>query len=94
MNGLSEKFDYLEGKLKELIEKNRIDRQKIENLESQNLKLSNELKQIEQKLKTVEEEKIRLKINQKLEKNDTGEIKRKINEMVREIDKCIAYLNK
>lgn len=94
MNGLSEKFDKLEVKLKELIEKNRFYRQKIENLEGQNEKLKNELKLIENKLKTAEEEKIRFKINQKLEKNDTGEIKRKINEMVREIDKCIAYLNK
>ena len=46
-------------------------------------------------LKELEKENIALKLNQTIEKSENSvDIRRKINEMVREIDKCLVYLNK
>ncbi len=81
-------------KLRKLIEHRHLLRSENENLinEIQGLKLAN----LEQKQKILQlEEKIKiLKLAKTLEKKEgTVEAKLKINELVREIDKCIGLLN-
>jgi len=94
MNVVKSQLECLEKRVRELVKRNENYKQRLNLIESQNIELKNELIRLENKLKKVEEENITIKIKNKLEKENPGEIKRKINEMVREIDKCIAYLNK
>ncbi len=87
-------FDSLEEKINLILEENKTCKQKIEELEKINTELKVIVKSKINKITELEKEIIALKINEKLEDTgNSGEIKKKINEMVREIDKCIAYLN-
>lgn len=72
-------------------------------LEDEKRKLQRELIRMNEKLEQLEQEKAELNrnieglkfANQVLSgKDNDGEAKRKINKIVREIDKCIALLNK
>jgi len=88
LEGLKEKLILIlnknEGQEKQIIQL----QNEIENLKKTIINLQN-------KIEETNKENYKLKLSHSLEKvNDKGEIKRKINEMVREIDKCIAYLNK
>ena len=59
-------------------------------LDEEKRNLQNEINQLQEQVKL-------LKLAKQLEGNsvkDTKEVKLKINEMVREIDKCIALMNK
>ena len=58
--------------------------------------LQKKISEREEAVKKLEEDAIKLKLALTLNKNteQTTDIKLKINELVREIDKCIALLNK
>jgi hypothetical protein len=70
----------LESKILQLIEKNKEQRQLIEHLE---IKIKHQAEQI-----------VKLKLSEELAtKSSNTDVKLKINELVREIDKCICLLN-
>jgi len=95
MDVINSFLDNLKSKITLVLKKNEAYEQKIVVLEKENSELNKLLNNLENKIKETEKENIALKINQSLEKNNNpSELKKKINEMVREIDKCIAYLNK
>lgn len=81
-----EKLVHLHGKLKEDNKKMFAEKQVLVK------KISNQ----EELVKKLEEDSVKLKFALTLNKNTeyTTDIKLKINELVREIDKCIALLNK
>lgn len=71
--------------------------------ENENCKLKKELEELtkeklilENRIKTLEEKYDKLKTAKTLEKviGDTGEARHKLNRIIREIDNCIALLNK
>ena len=93
---MKEIIDRLHGKLETLISK-------LDDLESQNLILSQKLSDntltIKQKEKSIDDLKEKngiLKISSSINQDDGNDksSKKQINDLVREIDKCIALLNK
>ncbi len=68
-------------------------RKAVEQKDDQLQKLEQERDELRQKLEQVEEKNKILRIAAKTEGSDQREIKLKINEIVREVDKCIAQLN-
>jgi uncharacterized protein YlxW (UPF0749 family) len=87
VSGVKKKAERLTGKYTLLVEKND--------------KLSNEIEKIKQELNEKNQQvselnnKIKLlKIVKSVDGESTKEVKLKINEMVREIDKCIAQINR
>lgn len=93
MSDFSEAFLHLEQQLMKLIDRK-------EELEGKNKELKENLEQLKEKLvaqdgeieKLIEKNKI-LRIAGGSKGGDNREIKLKINEIVREVDKCIAQLN-
>ncbi len=65
-------------------------------LEEKVLSLKEEIEKLEQEKTELSQKNVQLKIAARLlsEKDEGGEAKQKINFLVREIDKCIALLNK
>ena len=86
---LNRKIDELINKLISLREENR-------NLKSRNEALETQLQTSEMERKELEKKYDRLKLSGALigEGEDAIEAKRKINELMREIDKCIALLDR
>lgn len=86
--------------LREKIEKliNLYEKERVKNVDIslKNDSLLNELKQKEQDLQTVQTkyDNLRLAKTVSASSNDSHDAKIKINRIVREIDKCIALLNK
>ena len=93
MTNFSVTLEAIEGKLKQLIGRKN-------ELEAELTKTKGRLKELEEELASkskeldelIEKNKI-LRIAGKSDENDNREIKLKINEIVREVDKCIAQLN-
>ena len=84
------KFNLLLKKNKELSVSKKTLQDEIENLNNNNQLMANEINELKDKYKI-------LKMSKKLDGDQTEnskEFKLKINEMVKEIDKCIALLNK
>ena len=84
------KFNLLLKKNKELSVSKKTLKDEINNLKSNNQLMVNEINELKDKYKI-------LKMSKKLDGDQTEnskELKLKINEMVKEIDKCIALLNK
>lgn len=64
-------------------------------LNSENERLKNQVVDLEKKLKELEEKNTLLTITKtSLKKEDKTETKKRINDLVREIDNCIKLLNK
>lgn len=93
---MKEIIDRLHGKIENLISK-------LDDLESQNLILSQKLsdniltiKQKEESIDDLKEKNRILKISSSINQVDGNDksSKKQINDLVREIDKCIALLNK
>jgi 23S rRNA maturation-related 3'-5' exoribonuclease YhaM len=94
MKDLSHLVSDVKQKAQKLIDKHQI-------LTNKNANLSNELEKIKQELEIKDQQilelnnKIKLlKIAGSVDSGGTKEVKLKINEMVREIDKCIAQINR
>lgn len=72
-------------------------RENEEKMASQLKKLDEEKRNLQNEINQLQEQVKLLKLAKQLEGDsvkDTKEVKLKINEMVREIDKCIALMNK
>ncbi|MDD3875597.1 MAG: hypothetical protein PHT69_03195 [Bacteroidales bacterium] len=84
----------LDTKIEAVLEENKSYLIRIEALEKENSELKKLLINKKEELEKKELENTALRMNQNIEAENSNDIKTKINEMVREIDKCIAYLNK
>ena len=91
-----EELVLLNRKIDELV--NNFNSLKVENinLKTRNEALNSELLNRDDEMKELEKKYERIKLSGALlgEGENASEAKRKINELVREIDKCIALLNK
>jgi NADH dehydrogenase/NADH:ubiquinone oxidoreductase subunit G len=98
MNELHEIVANLEGKAQKLIHLHTKAQEENETLRRSNTEFQSKLQQKELEIKELEEKHQALKLaNSLLENNETQkttDIKLKINELVREIDKSIALLNR
>ena len=81
-------------KVEKLIEKQSELKQENGNLSEQIEKIEKELVEKSQQISDLEDKVKMLKIAGSVDSESTKEVKLKINEMVREIDKCIAQINR
>ncbi len=88
--------DKLEDKISKLVDRYRHLKNEVSVLTTKNEKLSNDLLEAKNKMLVLEENYNTLKVSKVLETtgSDINGTKLKINELVREIDKCIALLNR
>jgi hypothetical protein len=89
-------FGQLEERIRKLMELYEKDRIEIEQLRKEKLDLQEQVKLGEDRVKNIEEKFNKLKISRALiaSSDDVHDAKLKVNRMVREIDKCIALLNR
>ena len=94
MSELSEKFDGILKKINKLLEQQiQLQEQNVE-LKGQQKKLQEELEQQRQLVSELENKIKTLQIAKSVDiEEDKTALKQKINEYIREIDKCIALLN-
>jgi predicted RNase H-like nuclease (RuvC/YqgF family) len=84
----------IEYKVRKLLELKEKDNRKIKVLSDQNLKLDEQIEEQKSYINKLKEQIKKIKIAKSLENSDGSvEAKLKINELVREIDKCIGLLN-
>ncbi len=91
-----EELIILNRKLDELLARFNSLKAELHNIKSVNEELRTVLNQREEKIKELELKYERVKLTGALlgEGENAGEAKRKLNDLVREIDKCVALLNK
>ncbi len=93
MSDFSSNFEALEANVKALIqEKVRLENELKQQLLNQGLK-EKELEEARKEIEDLSEKNKILRIAGGAKSGDSREIKLKINEIVREVDKCIAQLN-
>jgi len=92
----SEELVLLNKKLEELFQRYDALKARIADLKSENLLLRNHLQERDNKIRELEVKYERIRITGALmgEGENGIEAKRKINELVREIDRCVALLNR
>lgn len=84
----------VESKVLQLIEKHKELKNKNKELKDKNKELRQIIEKLEIKTKEQAEHIVRLKLSESIDKSvNNTDIKLKINELVREIDKCICLLN-
>ena len=88
--------DTLKDKVRKVISMYQQQKDKNEQLNKENQELINKLKSAEQKLNELENQYKKLKLAKTMmaSSHDVRDAKLKVNRMVREIDKCIALLNR
>jgi hypothetical protein len=86
----------LREKLKQIISLLEVEKNKRRNCEQKNIELEENLKKIIQEKEKIAIQYNNLKLAKNLEVSETSshDAKLKVNRIVREIDKCIALLNK
>lgn len=91
-----EELMILNRKLDELLTRYNDVRTEIQDVKRANEELRNMVEERERKIKELEIRYERVKLTGALlgEGENAGEAKRKLNELVREIDKCVALLNR
>ncbi len=94
MNNLSDLVSNLCKKAEKLAAKHKILLQNNVQLVSENKQLKQDLNQKNKQLTALEDNVKILKIAGNVKNNSTKDVKLKINEMVREIDKCIAQISR
>jgi len=94
MTKITTYLDILEAKVKALLEEKKRLLSEIEKIEKINIELKETIEITNIKIEEKQNENIALKLSTNIEEFNKTEVKTRINEMVREIDKCIAYLNK
>lgn len=93
-SGLTSKLEDIKGRIQNLILLHQ--KLKDENLKliNANTLLSSTLEEEKIKLKELQEKNKIIKLAKSIsEVENTGDVKTKINELIREIDKCISFLN-
>ena len=88
MDTLSEKFDSILDKINRLAERYISAKEKNQKLENENVEIKERLKNLEKEIKM-----LRLAKSISAAEKNPEETKKKINEFIREIDKCIGMLN-
>ena len=88
--------DNLEDKISKVVDRYKTLKGRVNVLLAENEKLNGDLRAAKDKSSKLEEKYNTLKISKTLElaDGDVNATKHKINELVREIDKCIALLNR
>lgn len=88
--------DTLKDKVRKVVSMYQQQKEKNEKLNKENQELINKLKSAEQKLNELENQYKKLKLAKTMvaSSHDARDAKLKVNRMVREIDKCIALLNR
>ncbi|MFN8242249.1 MAG: DUF5320 domain-containing protein [Bacteroidales bacterium] len=91
-----EELIFLNRKIDDLISNYKALKEQNEYLKSRNEALDRELESREARLKEMEKKYDRIKLTGALlgEGENAGEAKRKINDLMREIDKCVALLDR
>jgi chromosome segregation ATPase len=91
-----EELTLLNKKLEELFERYNNLRTKNVELKNENEAIKHNLQEREEKIKELETKYERIKISGALmgEGENAAEAKKKINELVREIDRCVALINR
>ncbi len=86
----------LESKIEKLVDLHRKTKKELSALQTQNNHLTQAASQQKQTIKDLEDRSKVLKLSKSLSttNENTTELKLKINELIREVDKCIALLNK
>jgi hypothetical protein len=89
-------FEQLELRIRQVVELYQREKTENEQLKKKSIELEEKLKLHENRLNDLEEKYNKLKISKALiaSSNDVHDAKLKVNRMVREIDKCIALLNR
>lgn len=86
----------LESKIEKLVDLHQRTKKELSNLKTQNIHLTQTLDEQKNSIKELEEKNKILKLSKSLSNTNENpyELKLKINELIREVDKCIALLNK
>ena len=86
----------LEGKIEKLVDLHHRTKKELSALQTQHNHLTQTVSQQKQNIKDLEDRSKVLKLSKSLSNNNenTTELKLKINELIREVDKCIALSNK
>jgi len=92
----AEPFEQLQEKIQKLIRMYEEERTANEQLSRERSDLKEQVKMEKERLKEIEEKYNKLKISKAMiaSSEDVHDAKLKVNRMVREIDKCIALLNR
>ncbi len=93
MDHLTAHLELIEKQVVSLIKKREEDKVYASQLKQKNESLSDQLRDKEREIEALIEKNKILRIAGGQDQGDTKEIKLKINEIVREVDKCIAQLN-
>ena len=93
---LYEELKLLNKKLDELLNRYKSLKNENQNLKKTDEELKNILQERDNRIKELEIKYERIKLSGALlgDSGNSGEAKRKINELVREIDRCVALLNR
>ena len=86
----------LESKIEKLVDSHHRTKKELSALQNQNNHLNQTIAQQKQTIKELEDKYKVLKLSKSLSTSNenTHELKLKVNELIREVDKCIALLNK
>jgi len=84
----------LKNKIEKIIQNQQQNINIINNLKNENEKLKNRIEDLELICKEKQKDVLALKFIKSLENTHSNDLKMKINEMLREINKCIAFLDK
>jgi predicted nucleic acid-binding Zn-ribbon protein len=86
----------LEGKIEKLVDLHHRTKKELSAFKTQNNHLTQTIDQHKQTIKKLEDKAKVLKLSKSLSttNENTHELKLKINELIREVDKCISLLNK
>ncbi len=92
----AEPFEQLESKIQKLVDIYEKEKSAKEQLSRERSDLQEQVKMEKERLKEIEEKYNKLKISKALiaTSEDVHDAKLRVNRMVREIDKCIALLNR
>ena len=91
-----ESMDTIKDKVRRVVSMYKQQKERNESLNKENQELINKLNSSEQKLNELENQYKKLKLAKTMvaSSHDVHDAKLKVNRMVREIDKCIALLNR
>ena len=95
-NNISERVGSIQEKVTKIIRLHENAKSQNEKLQNEKEELSKMLEERKMELKSLQEKNKTIKLAKSLldTNEDSHEVKLKINEMVREVDKCIAFFNK
>ena len=91
----AEELILLKRKVEELVNKHRLTLDELEKVMSDNLRLGRRLEENEEELTGIKRELERVKISGAVlgDSDNKSDARKRINDLVREIDNCIALLN-